>query len=182
MYSALNFHPHAAASFSTDLVELQDGPTSIWVTWTPPTLLGDTTGYRIFYSGGSSGSVNISGGSTDNYLLTDLQNGAHYTIFIVGTSRHFSSRCLVHLNNNPLGELLLNHIVSISDTLLSTSSVPGKPTGVVSSSTVTTISLSWTSVGSVVGSYEVMWERHTSVECPDEDEGSATMMALPATP
>ena len=40
---------------------------------------------------------------------------------------------------------------------------------------VTTISLSWTSADSVVDSYEVMWERDTSVECPDEDEGSATI-------
>ena len=30
--------------------------------------------------------------------------------------------------------------------------------------------------GSVVDSYEVMWERDTSVGCTDEDEGSATIM------
>ena len=43
------------------------------------------------------------------------------------------------------------------------------------STTATNISLSWTSAGSVVESYEVMWERDTSGECPDEDEGSATI-------
>ena len=52
---------------------------------------------------------------------------------------------------------------------------PGMPTAVVSSTTATTISLSWTSAGSVVDSYEVMWERDASGECPDEDEGSATI-------
>ena len=45
----------------------------------------------------------------------------------------------------------------------------------VNSTTATTISLSWTSAGSVVDSYEVMWERDISGECPDEDEGSATI-------
>ena len=41
------------------------------------------------------------------------------------------------------------------------------------STSATTISLSWTSAGSVVDSYEVVW---TSGECPDDvDEGSNTI-------
>ena len=60
-------------------------------------------------------------------------------------------------------------------TLYCTLTVPGIPTGMVSSTTATTISLSWTSAGSVVDSYEVTWERDTSGECPDEDEGSTTI-------
>ena len=51
----------------------------------------------------------------------------------------------------------------------------GAPMVMVNSTTATTISLSWSSAGSVVDSYEVMWERDTSGECPDEDEGSATI-------
>ena len=40
----------------------------------------------------------------------------------------------------------------------------------------TAISLSWSvPSGSEVDNYEVMWERDTSGECPDEDEGSATI-------
>ena len=70
---------------------VQEGLTSIRVSWSPPTPLGDTTGYRISYTGGSSGSVNVSGGSTDNYLLTGLRNGATYTITIVGTSPDIAS-------------------------------------------------------------------------------------------
>ena len=42
-------------------------------------------------------------------------------------------------------------------------------------STATSISLSWTSAGSEVDSYEVMWQRNTSGECPDEDEGSISL-------
>ena len=73
---------------------VQEGLTSVKVSWSPPTPLGDTTGYRISYSGGSSGSVDVSDGSTDNYLLTGLHNGASYTISIMGTSQHFFSNRL----------------------------------------------------------------------------------------
>ena len=41
--------------------------------------------------------------------------------------------------------------------------------------TPTTISLSWTTAGSVVDSYEVIWEKDTSGKCPDVNEGSATI-------
>ena len=71
------------ASAPTNLMAVQEGLISIRVSWSPPTPLGDTTGYRIYYSGGSSGSVDVSDGSTDNYLLTGLQNGEIYTISIV---------------------------------------------------------------------------------------------------
>ena len=53
---------------------------------------------------------------------------------------------------------------------------PGQPSVTVNSTAATTISLSWSvPSGSVVDSYEVVWERDTSGECPDEDEGSATI-------
>ena len=45
----------------------------------------------------------------------------------------------------------------------------------VESTTATTISLSWTSAGSMVDSYEVIWQRDTSGDCPDEDVGSTTL-------
>ena len=49
------------------------------------------------------------------------------------------------------------------------------PVVTVGSTTPTTISLTWTSAGSQVDNYEVMWERDTSGECPDVDEDSATI-------
>ena len=79
------------ASAPTDLVAVQEGLNGIRVSWTPPTSLENITGYRIYYSGGSSDSVNVSGGSRDNYLLNNLQNGATYTIVIVATSEHLLS-------------------------------------------------------------------------------------------
>ena len=94
------------ASAPTSLMAVQEGLTGIRVSWTPPTPLGDTTGYRIYYSGGSSGSVDVSGGSTDNHLLTGLQNGASYTISIVGTSEHFFSDRVDYPNSITLSEFL----------------------------------------------------------------------------
>ena len=70
---------------------IRNDSTSILLTWTPPSPLGDTTGYRISFTGGSSGSVNVSGGSTDNFTLTRLRSGEMYNISIVGTSEHFFS-------------------------------------------------------------------------------------------
>ena len=79
------------ASAPSNLMAVQEGPTSVRVSWSPPSPLGDTTGYRISYSGGSSGSVDVSDGSTNTRTLTGLENGASYTISIVGTSLHLPS-------------------------------------------------------------------------------------------
>ena len=78
------------ASAPTNLSATQE-VSGVRVSWSPPTPLGDTTGYRIYYSGGSSGSVDVSGGSTDNHLVTGLQSGAAYTITLVATSQHLPS-------------------------------------------------------------------------------------------
>ena len=85
---------------------VQEGLTSVRVSWGPPTPLGDTTGYRISYSGGSSGSVDVSDGSTDNYLLSGLQNGASYTISIMGTSQHLPSEVVELDMSIDLGEMI----------------------------------------------------------------------------
>ena len=75
------------ASAPSGLTTVQDGPTSILVSWSPPNPLGDTTGYRIDYTDGSSSdNVTVDDGSTDTYTLTGLQNGATYTISIMATS------------------------------------------------------------------------------------------------
>ena len=83
--------PPVAFAPTSLMAVVQANLTSVKLTWSPPTPLGDTTGYRIYYSGGSSGSEDVSGGSTDNYLLTGLQNGTTYNITIMGLSQHFFS-------------------------------------------------------------------------------------------
>ena len=50
------------------------------------------------------------------------------------------------------------------------------PSATVGTITATSISLFWSvPSGSVVTSYEVMWQRDTSVGCSDVDEGSGTI-------
>ena len=85
---------------------VQEGPTGIQVSWTPPTPLGNTTGYRIYYSGGSSGGANVSDASSNYSLLSGLQNGANYMISIVGTSDHLPSDLVNLASSIPLCELL----------------------------------------------------------------------------
>ena len=107
-----DFSISAVASAPGDLMAVQEGLTSVRVSWSPPTPLGDTTGYRISYSGGSSGSVDFSGGSTDNYLLTGLQNGANYTISIMGSSEHFFSVSLeLEVTLGEITELHINNYI-----------------------------------------------------------------------
>ena len=78
------------ASAPTNLMAVQEGLTSIRVSWSPPTPLGDTTWYKSYYSGGY-GYVAIVGGSADNYPLTGLVMGVTYTIWIEAISQHLPS-------------------------------------------------------------------------------------------
>ena len=68
----------------TDWTAVQNGPTSIRVTWTPPSPLGDTTGYTIYYTGGdgSSGNVIVDDGNTNSLTLAILISGETYTISV----------------------------------------------------------------------------------------------------
>ena len=109
IYSACMALIFPVASAPTNLMAVQEGVTSIRVSWSPPTPLGDTTGYRIYYSDSdSSDSVDVSGGSTDNYLLTGLQNGYRYTISIVATSEHLPSERVTVNMDVSLGEKSLH--------------------------------------------------------------------------
>ena len=76
------YMPYVVTSPPSDVTAIQDGPTSIIVSWSPSS---DATGYRIDYDtiGGDSDSVVTSGGSTDVYTLTNLHNGDTYTICLI---------------------------------------------------------------------------------------------------
>jgi hypothetical protein len=65
---------------------VQDDGTSVNLTWSP---VEDTTGYRISYTGASSGSETVSGGDTDSHTLTGLTSGEIYSISIVALGQHF---------------------------------------------------------------------------------------------
>ena len=77
------------------------------MSWTPSS---DASGYIISGGGGSNDSVTVSGGSTDNYLLTGLTNGHHYTISIVATLNGASSESVMVMNVSLcLDFWLMNH-------------------------------------------------------------------------
>ena len=87
-----NVYWSPGATPPTDLTAVQTGPTIIDVSWTSPTPLDDTTGYIIYYTNDdNTDSVVIDGGSTDEYTLTNLQNGETYTISIIATSSDLPS-------------------------------------------------------------------------------------------
>ena len=65
------------------MTAVQDGPTSITVTWSPSS---DATGYRIDYDGGGVDDSEVLGADSTHLKLTDLTIGETYTISIVATS------------------------------------------------------------------------------------------------
>ena len=85
---AWNSTIYIAASPPSGVTAVQVGPTSIRVSWMPPSPLGDTSGYRIYYTraGGSSDSVDIDDGNTNSRTLMGLINGETYTISVAGKS------------------------------------------------------------------------------------------------
>ena len=79
------------ASAPTRMMAVQEGLTSIRVTWN---ISGDASGYRIDYNSSTDDthkSVRISDGCNNTVLLSNLVVKANYTISIVATSLHFHS-------------------------------------------------------------------------------------------
>ena len=75
------------------MTAVQDGPTSIRVSWTQSS---NGTGYMIHYTSVSdSGSETFSNGSTETHTLTGLVNGETYTISVAATSDNLSSESVI---------------------------------------------------------------------------------------
>ncbi|CAI8053078.1 Receptor-type tyrosine-protein phosphatase H [Geodia barretti] len=147
------------ASAPTNLVfEVQSDGTSVLLTWTPPDPLGDTTGYRIsFTGGGSSGSVDVSGGSTNSYTLTGLIRGETYDISIVGTSDHISSESVELSVTLVHGPYLTVEVVMMG---------------------VSSISLSWSVAGDTVVDSEVVWR---AISGPGDRDSSGSITSTSYT-
>ena len=77
-----------------EVAAFQESPTSVHVFWEVPELIGQTTGYRIYYtssSATSSGSVLVDDPLTNNEFVHSLMNGETYTFSVAGRSIHFES-------------------------------------------------------------------------------------------
>ena len=94
-HSLIHTYTYTVASSPTELKVVQEDSTSVRLTWTPPSPLGDTTGYTIFYStGNTTDSREISGGRVSEAELTDLKKGGDYSISLVGRSQHLPSEAV----------------------------------------------------------------------------------------
>ena len=160
MIVIITVYLYIVATRPTDLMVKQDDLTGIDVSWTPPTPLGDTTGYIIYYTNDdNTDSVDIDGGSTDEYTLSDLKENTKYTISIVATSQHLPSEiltislqlvlCKIHYIHTLFYHYI--HIIIL---------VPAKPvSGAKEEVTSNSITIYWQTpaTDSVVVSYEVTW-------------------------
>ena len=118
-------------------------------------------------SGDSSGGM---------YQISGLQSFTNYSIDVaavnsVGTGVYstdvFQSTQCMHdciLKGRTCTTLIVCFLLPVEALVLS-----------VVSATATTVSLSWSSAGFGVDSYEVMWQRDTSGDCPDEDDGNTIL-------
>ena len=103
MWLVIIFTPVASAP--TNLMAVQEGLTSIRVSWNVSV---DANGYRIKYNSSNDDSheiVSISDGSNNTVLLSNLMMEATYTISIVATSLHFHSTAVddqVTLSETPI--------------------------------------------------------------------------------
>ena len=90
-------HLFTVASAPTDLKVVQEGLTSVRVSWTPPDPLGDTTGYRIYYTNGSGGAVgteDVGDPRSTEFLVQGLVSGSSYSVSLQATSQHIPSELL----------------------------------------------------------------------------------------
>ena len=74
---------------------IQTDATTIRVTWTPPSPLGSTTGYTVFYSSAESNeALDVREASTSEVELMNLAEGGSYSISLVARSQHLPSPTL----------------------------------------------------------------------------------------
>ena len=185
----LNYYSVPAPSAPPSSVTASDvTSSSITVQWGAVDCIhrnGDITGYSVRYGvqgSGSTQTLNVSGSATTEATISELESAAYYSIEVAAVNSAGTGVYSAPLTALNSGELFRHHtnihfiavFISIRVFINAIFTV-GAPEVTVNSTTATTISLSWTSAGSVVDSYEVTWERNTSGECPDENNGSTTI-------
>ena len=77
-----------------DLTLTQHGPMNITVSWTPPSPLNYTSGYRVYYKPSDSTSwqnITINDASITTVNVIGLISGIYYNVSIVGISEHLPS-------------------------------------------------------------------------------------------
>ena len=105
-YTCKHLHlTHVVAAAPSGIVGIANNGTSIDVSWTPPSPLGQVTGYRIYYDGddGSSGYVDVTGSSSRRHILTRLPSDVAYIVSITALSTFLHSEVVFAQNPIRLG-------------------------------------------------------------------------------
>ena len=85
-------HLPTVASGPTGMEVKQEDPTSVRVSWIPPSPPGHTTGYTILYSTGERADTReISGAGVSEARLAGLVVGGEYSISLLANSQHLPS-------------------------------------------------------------------------------------------
>ena len=71
------------------------------------------TGYRVYYDsdGGSSGNIDIAGGSYTSQILSGLTSGVSYAVSLTALSAHLPSPVVRYPDMIPISEPLSTHIL-----------------------------------------------------------------------
>ena len=88
------YSPRTVAENPVHLSAVQESPTSIYVSWVMLRPMKKVIGYRLFYRGGSNGSVDIDDVQVNDFVLTGLKNNASYVVSLVAKSMHLPSERL----------------------------------------------------------------------------------------
>ena len=118
--------------------------------------------------------LNVSGSATTEATISGLESAAYYSIEVAAVNSAGTGVYSAPLTALNSGDLFRHH-TSFTVFKIHLFFTVGAPEVTVNFITATTISLSWTRAGSVVDSYEVTWERNTSGECANENNGSTTI-------
>ena len=78
------------------------------MSWVSPQQVIDVTGYRIYYDcdGGSSGSVDVAGGSHTSQVVSGLMDGVSCTVSLAALSVHLPSRLVMYPEIVPISKSL----------------------------------------------------------------------------
>ena len=137
---------------------------------------GDITGYSVQYEaiGESTQTKMVSGAGTTQTIISGLTPSTTYSIGVAAVNNDLIGQysTVETALTEGLYLFFLGLYIYLLILSLSLVAVPVLTSGIM---TATSISLSWTSGGSEGVSYEVEWQRNTSVGCSDEDQDSTTI-------
>ena len=99
-------YSYTAVEPPTDMLVYQSVPNTLHVSWIPTSPLGHAIGYRIYYDGsdGSSGTLDVIGGSSRNQTLRGLSSSVSYTLSIVTLSFHLPSAVVQYQESIPISK------------------------------------------------------------------------------